>query len=269
MRGSDVNIYYEEAGSGTPVVLIHGWPVSHEMWEYQLNVLPDAGLRCIAYDRRGFGKSDKPGNGYDYDSLAGDLHALIEGLGLQNVVLVGFSMAGGEAVRYCSKYGCNRLSKVVLVSAVTPYMLKTGDNPEGTPQEMFDEFYQMLSDDRPGFLANFGKGFYGVTLLSQPVSQGILDWQQHLALHGSSRATLQCLRSFSQTDFRPDMAAVTVPTLIIHGDADKTVPIKSSGDKSAQMIPGAVYKVYEGEPHGLFVTAKDRLNNDLIEFIAS
>ena len=262
-----VNIYYEDWGSGNPVILIHGWPVSHEMWEYQLNELPKHGIRVIAYDRRGFGKSDKPWNGYDYNTMAGDLKALIEELDLDKVTLVGFSMGGGEVARYLSLYGDERIAKVVLVSSIVPYMLETESNPDGVPQVMFDEFEEKLTSDRPAFLAAFGKQFFGVSLLSNPVSQPILDWMQMLAFHGSLRATVQCMRAFAETDFREDIKRIDIPTLIIHGDADQIVPIVPTSQQTANAIINSKFIIYDGEPHGLFITKKERLTSDLLQFI--
>ena len=159
---SPVNIYYEDSGKGKPVIFIHGWPLNSQMWEYQVNELPQKGIRCITYDRRGFGKSDKPLYGYDYDTLAADLKSLIGELNLDNIVLVGFSMGGGEVARYIGRYGTEKIDKVVLVSAVTPFMLQTTDNPAGIPQNQFDEFEKQIREDRPAFMTNFGKSFYGV-----------------------------------------------------------------------------------------------------------
>ncbi|MCF0056190.1 alpha/beta fold hydrolase [Dyadobacter sp. CY356] len=263
-----VNLYVQDIGHGKPVVFISGWPLSSEMWEYQLNVLPKHFLRCIAYDRRGFGKSDKPWEGYDYDTLAGDLNAVLEELDLHDVTLVGFSMGGGEVARYMSKYGDQRISKVVFISSVVPFMLKTESNPDGLPKEMFDEFVTASEDDRPKFLAEFAKGFYGNSFLSPNVSDEIMTWHNMLALQASGRATSKCIRSFSETDFREDLKVINVPTLIIHGDADKTVPIEVSGKRTAELMPAAEYIVYENAPHGLFITEKERLNDDLIRFIA-
>ncbi len=267
VSGHSVKLFYEDLGKGKPVVFIHGWPLNHEMWEYQLAELPKHNLRCIAYDRRGFGKSDRPWGNYDYDTLADDLKAVLDQLDLRQVTLVGFSMGGGEIARYIGKYGTERLEKVVLISAVTPFMLKTDDNTEGVPKENFDQMVDKLSNDRPAFLADFGKKFYGVTMLSHPVSQQLLDWNQMLCLMSSSKATTDCVRSFSETDFRKDVPQITVPTLIIHGEADNTVPIAVSGNKTAALLPHALYKVYEDAPHGLFITEKDRLNADLMDFI--
>ena len=265
--GQCVKLFYEDLGTGKPVVFIHGWPLNHEMWEYQLAELPKHRLRCIAYDRRGFGKSDRPWGKYDYDTLADDLKAVLDQLDLKQVTLVGFSMGGGEIARYIGKYGTERLEKVVFVSSVTPYMLKTDDNTEGVPKENFDDMIEKITKDRPAFLANFAKQFYGVTMLSHPVSQQLLDWNQMLCLMSSAKATVDCVRSFSETDFREDLKKVVLPTLIIHGDADKTVPIAVSGNKTATLLPDAKYKVYEDAPHGLFITDKDKLNADLLDFI--
>lgn len=266
--GHPVNLFYQDWGTGpTTLVLIHGWPLDHQSWEYQLNELPKRGVRVIAYDRRGFGKSSKPWDGYDYDTLASDLNAVLTELNLQNVTLVGFSMGGGEVARYMARFGGARVSKVALVGAVTPYLLQTADNPDGVPKAEFDKIVDGLLKDRPDFLASFGKQFYGVGLINHPVSQATLDWHQGLALLGSPRATEQCVRAFSETDFRRDLEALRgVPTLIIHGSSDKTVPIDKSGDRTAQLLPQAKYLIYDGAPHGLFVTEKDRLNRDLLSF---
>jgi non-heme chloroperoxidase len=267
ISGEPVKLLVHEVGEGKPVVFISGWPLSHEMWEYQFNVLPKYGMRCIGYDRRGFGHSDKPWSGYDYSTLAADLKAVLDGLDLHDVTLVGFSMGGGEVVRYLTTYGSDRVSKAVLISTVLPYMLKTDDNPEGLPQEIFDGFVKEVEDDRPKFLTGFAKNFYGVSLLNNAVSEEVLQWHSMLALRASGRATTQCIRSFSATDFRNEIALLDVPILIIHGEYDKTVPIDASSTRTSDMLPGAEYIVYEGAPHGLFITHKERLNENLIQFI--
>jgi len=265
--GNDIKLFYQDLGTGNPVVLIHGWPLSHEMWDYQLAELPAHGLRVIAYDRRGFGKSTQTWDGYDYDTLADDLKAVLDELDLQNVTLVGFSMGGGEVARYMSRHGGARVSKVAFVSAVTPYLLKTDDNPDGVDQSVFDEITDNLKKDRADFLQTFGKQFYGVNLISRPVSQAHLDGDFARAYVASHKATLDCANAFATTDFRNDLTQIHVPALIIHGDADKTVPIESSGELTANALPNAQYIVYDGAPHGLFVTEKDRLNEDLLSFI--
>ncbi len=262
-----VSIYYEDSGTGLPVVFIHGWPLNGSMWEYQVTQLPQQGLRCITYDRRGFGKSDRPFGCYGYNTLAGDLKALLDELDLHEVTLVGFSMGGGEIAKYFSLYGGERVAKVVLISAVVPYMLQTEDNPDGVPQEAFDKMLKEMTDDRPGFLEEFNKDFYGVELLNQPVTSAYLANALTQALNASPIATIECAKSFSSTDFRDDIPKINVPTLIIHGDKDKTVPIKATAEQAVENIEGAVLKVYEGAPHGLWFTEKDKLNQDLIDFI--
>jgi non-heme chloroperoxidase len=264
--GEEVQLSYKDYGKGRPVVLIHGWPLSKDMWEYQLDDLINAGLRVIKYDRRGFGKSGKPWGPYDYDTLTEDLNAIMEQLDLRDAVLVGFSMGGGEAVRYISRYGTARVSKLVLISAVTPYLAKSSDNPDGVDESVFAEMMTEMKEDRIKFLDDFGKKFFGVTMVNHPVSTPLLEYYRMLASVAAPRATQQCALAFAQTDFRRDIEAINVPTLIIHGDEDKTVPIKSSGDRTAALIKGADYRVYEGAPHGLFYTHRQQLNNDLIEF---
>jgi pimeloyl-ACP methyl ester carboxylesterase len=262
-----LNIYYEEIGSGKTVVFIHGWPLSGSMWEYQMTELPQQGLRCIFYDRRGFGKSDRPSEGYDYDTLAGDLKSLMDELNLSDVTLVGFSMGGGEVARYFSLYDGERVSKVVLISTVVPYMLKTEDNPNGVAQMEFDGMAKKMKEDRPAFFENFAKSFFGVSLVSHPVSDAFLANNLTRVMDASPIATLECANSFATTDFRNDVVKINVPTLIIHGDKDNIVPIDATGNESAKMIKGSKYIVYEGAPHGLWYTEKDKLNRDLIDFI--
>jgi len=260
-------LFYNDWGSGRPVVLIHGWPLDSDMWEYQSVFLASQGLRVIAYDRRGFGRSSQPWNGYDYDTLADDLKAVLDKLDLQDVTLVGFSMGGGEVARYMGRHGEARVARAVLVSAVTPYLLQTADNPDGVPRATFDEMAAGLQKDRPHFLATFGKQFFGAGLLNFTVTNEILQWASMMALLGSPRATLECVRAFSETDFRGDMGAFKVPTLIIHGESDATVPADKSGRVAAAMIQGAELKIYAGAPHALMFTEKDRLNQDLLGFV--
>jgi non-heme chloroperoxidase len=267
--GEEIKLSYCDYGRGNPVVLIHGWPLSKEMWEYQLGDLVNAGLRVVKYDRRGFGKSSKPWNGYDYDTFADDLKAVMDELDLRNATLVGFSMGGGEVVRYLNRYGTDRVSKIVLISSVTPYMVKTNDNPDGVDESVFADMMEEMKEDRINFLDEFGKKFFGVTLVNKPVSTPLLEYYRMLGSFASARSTQQAAIAFAQTDFRRDVEAVSVPTLIIHGDGDKTVPIKNSSDRTSEMIKGSQYLVYDGAPHGLFYTDRERLNMDLINFITS
>ncbi|MBC7536085.1 MAG: alpha/beta hydrolase [Ferruginibacter sp.] len=262
-----IDIYYEDSGKGKPVVFIHGWPLSGSMWEYQVTQLPQQGLRCITYDRRGFGNSDRPFTGYDYNTLAGDLKALLDQLDLKDVTLVGFSMGGGEIAKYFSLYGGARVSKVVLVSAVVPYMLQTADNPNGVPQEEFDKMAKGMMDDRPAFMESFNKDFFGVSLTNHPVSTAFLQNSLTRVMDASPIATLECAKSFSATDFRQDVSKINVPTLIIHGDKDKIVPMDATGKEAFKMIEGALFVVYKDAPHGLWFTDKEKLNQDLVDFI--
>lgn len=269
VNGEDIKLHYTDQGQGKPVVLIHGWPQSHEAWTYQLGELPKHGLRVVAYTRRGFGNSSKPFEGYDYDTLADDLKAVLDTLDLQDVTLVGFSMGGGEVARYMSRHNGARVSKVAFVSAVTPYLLKTDDNPDGVDKSTFDDIQKNIAKDRFDFLQTFGKQFYGEGPLSNPVSKAVLDWSFGMASLGSHQATVACGHAFAETDFRQDLATINVPALVIHGEDDKTVPIKNSGDRMGEYLKHATYVTYDGAPHGLFITEKDKLNRDLIDFATS
>jgi non-heme chloroperoxidase len=260
-------IFYNDWGAGKPVVLIHGWPLNSDMWEYQAPFLASSGLRVISYDRRGFGRSSQPWSGYEYDTLSDDLAAVLDKLDLTGVTLVGFSMGTGEVARYVSRHGTARIAKVALVSGVLPYLLKTADNAHGVPQSVFDTMLDGLRTDRPNFLATFGKHFYGAGMLNFQISSELLQWTSNMAMQGSPKATLDCVRAFSATDFRADLAAFTVPTLIVHGSSDATVPLKSSAQRVAEALPAARFEVYDGAPHGLYFTENDRLNADLAEFI--
>ena len=263
----DTRIHYSDWGTGTPVVLIHGWPLSSDMWEKQATFLAEHGARVITYDRRGFGKSEQPWGGYDYDTFAADLEAVMEKTNVRGAMLVGFSMGGGEVVRYLSTYGVARVNRAVLVSAVTPFLLKTENNPEGVDPAVFREIEQNLRKDRPAFLKQFGEKFYGRTMLKHTVSVEVLEWNQWMAVTGSMRATLAAAKAWSTTDFRDEMSRIPVPVRVIHGTADGTVPIDVSGRRSARILPHATLSEYEGEPHGLFLTAADRLNEELFEVL--
>lgn len=267
MTQDDVEIFYTDWGTGSPVVLIHGWPVNGDMWEQQATFLAEHGLRVIKYDRRGFGRSEQTWDGYDYDTMAADLNDLMEELDLTGATLVGFSMGGGEVVRYLSEYGSERVAKAVLVSAVPPFMLKTEDNPEGVDGSVFDDIEKAIRKDRPAFLAEFGKKFYGRTALRHTVSEEVLEWNQEMALTGSMRSTLACAKAWSTTDFREELKEISIPVLVIHGDSDATVPFEVSGARSAKLLPNATLSVYEGAPHGLFITDADKLNAELLQFI--
>lgn len=264
------SIHVKEIGSGRPVILIHGWPLTGDMWEYQTVALVEAGFRVITYDRRGFGQSAHPARGYTYDNFADDLAAVIDECTADGAAIVGFSMGGGEVARYLSRHGSAKIAKAALIGSVVPYMLKTDDNPNGVDRDVFEDMKAQIRKDRFGFLQSFTKGFYGVGVISHPVSQGVLDWSFQLAVMASPLATLACVDAFATTDFRPDLPAFAgVPTLIVHGTSDATVPIDTAGRAAAKGIPHAKFIEYDGEPHGLFATAPDRLNADLIDFLKS
>nr|WP_315220515.1 alpha/beta hydrolase [uncultured Flavobacterium sp.] len=265
----NVKLYVKDYGQGKPVILIHGWPLSNEMWEYQIDFLVQNNYRVIAYDRRGFGKSSQPWNGYDYDTLTDDLKQIIDQLELENVTLVGFSMGGGEVVRYFSRHGGKGVTKAVLLSSVIPFLLQTEDNPYGHPKEKSEGTAEAIKDDRIAFIDNFGKTFFGVNIINKPLSNPLLEYYRALCSAGSPRATLKCAESFSNTDFRDELQTIKVPTLIIHGDDDKIVPIELTSEKAAKAITDNTYIVYEGAPHGLFYTEKEKLNQDLLHFLNS
>ena len=260
-------LYLKDWGAGRPVILLHGWPLSSDSWDDQAMAIADAGFRVISYDRRGFGRSSQPWSGYDYDTLADDLAAVIAHTGAQDAVLVGFSMGGGEVARYMSRHGGKSVSKAVLVSSVVPYMLKTSDNPEGTDQAVFAKMAQGMKEDRAKFFAGFFKDFFGVGMVSHPVSEEVLEWARSVAMQASLKATLACAKAFTSTDFRGDLAAFKVPTLIIHGAEDKTVPIDAAGRAAARAISQATLIEYDGAPHGLQATHKEQLTKDMLEFI--
>jgi pimeloyl-ACP methyl ester carboxylesterase len=260
-------LYVKDWGSGKPVILLHGWPLSADSWDDQAMAIAQAGYRAIAYDRRGFGRSTQPWTGYDYDTLADDLAMVIEQAGARDVTLVGFSMGGGEVARYMSRHRGNGVIKAALVSSVVPFLLQTTDNPGGTPESVFEEMSHGMRTDRARFFTGFFKSFFGNGLVSHPVSEEVLQWAQGLALQASLKATLDCAKSFASTDFRADLAAFKVPTLVIHGADDKTVPIGISGKLAAAGIANSTFLTYEGAPHGLFATHKDRLSRDLLEFL--
>ena len=263
-----IKLHVKDTGSGTPVVLIHGWPLTGDMFEYQTLALLEAGHRVITYDRRGFGQSGHPVGPYDYDTFADDLASVLDFADVTGATLVGFSMGGGEVARYLSRHGPSRIAKAVLVSSVVPYLLKDDSNAHGVDASVFDEMKLNIRKDRFAFLQTFAKQFYGVGYVSSPVSSALLDWTFQLAVMASPKATIDCVDAFGRTDFRGDLAAFTMPTLIIHGTADKTVPIDPTGRAAAKGIPPADVIEYEGEPHGVFATAPDRLTADLLNFIA-
>ena len=265
----DVRIHYEDHGAGDPVVLIHGWPLSGRSWEQQVPALVGAGYRVVTYDRRGFGSSSQPWGGYDYDTLADDLDALLTHLDLRQATLVGFSMGGGEVVRYLARHGTDRVARAVLAAAVPPYLYQTDDNPEGGLDDAtIEQFEAGVTGDRIAFLDEFTKGFFAAGDRTDLVSEPFRLYTRDIAAFASPKGTLDCIAAFGRTDFRADLEKVTVPTLVIHGDADGIVPFEVSGKRSAEAIEGSTLVVVEGGPHGLNVTHAAEFNRALLDFLA-
>ena len=264
-----VELHYEDYGSGKPVVLIHGWPLSGRSWEAQVPALIAAGYRVIAYDRRGFGSSSQPWSGYDYDTFAADLNEVMTQLDLQHATLVGFSMGGGEVARYISTYGTQRVAKAVFAAAVPPYLYKSADNPEGGLDDAtIAGFENGLSADRIAFLDGFSTGFFsaGGTL---KVSEAQRNYALSIAAIASPKGTLDCVHAFAHTDFRADLAKVTVPTLVIHGDSDAIVPFEVSGARTHKAIVGSTLVLVKGAPHGFNLSHAAEFNKGLLDFLAS
>jgi len=264
---ADTELYVKDWGQGRPVVLIHGWPLSADSWDDQAVAIAEAGFRVIAYDRRGFGRSSQPWSGYDYDTLADDLAAVLDQTGARDAALVGFSMGGGEVARYLSRHGGQGVKQAVLISSIVPYMLKTGDNPNGVPQATFDEMAGAMQQDRAAFFSGFFSDFYGTSLVSKPVSEEVLRWSAAVAMQASLKATLECAKSFATTDFRGELGAFRCPTLIIHGTQDKTVPIDATARPAAKAIPASGLVEYQGSAHGVLATDKARVAGDIVGFL--
>ncbi|MBQ0736510.1 alpha/beta fold hydrolase [Aquimarina celericrescens] len=263
----NIDIYFEDYGSGKPVILIHGWPLSHRAWEQQVWAIVEAGFRCITYDRRGFGDSTAPWNGYDYSSLASDLHQIITQLELEECTIVGFSMGGGEVVRYLTDYGADKISKAALISSIIPLVPQKDDNPNGVPQKDLEDIMDALETDRVGFLKNFHKNFYNYDDHKDTISESQLHYDWSIASFASPRATIEAAKSWAETDFREELNNVTVPTLIVHGNADNIVPIKTSAEQAAKGISNNTYEIIDNGPHGLNLTHSKQLNKILIDFL--
>ena len=267
-NGLPIELHYTDQGEGQPVVLIHGWPLSGRSWESQVPALIEAGYRVITYDRRGFGQSSQPWHGYEYDTFAADLAALVDHLDLRDAVLIGFSMGGGEVVRYLSRYGADRVSKIVLASAVPPYLYKSEDNPDGgVDDDTIDSMVAGVQQDRMAFFDGFLDGFFSAGK-SMKVSPQQKAYALSLLAVASPKATADCITAFNRTDFRDDLTKVTVPTLVIHGDSDNIVPIEVSGQRTAAAIPGSVLVVLEDGPHGILVSHAAEWNAAVLQFLA-
>jgi non-heme chloroperoxidase len=266
-NSGNVNLYYEDHGAGRPVVLVHGWPLSGASWEKQVPALLDAGRRVITYDRRGFGKSSRPAFGYDYDTMAEDLHKLITKLDLRDAALIGFSMGGGEVARYLGRHGSERVSKAVFISAVTPFLLKTPDNPQGVDRSVFEGIKQGVVADRPAFLSKFLSDFYNVDLFGgTKVSDEAVQLSWIVAAEASPKGTLDCVSAWL-TDFRDDLRRIDIPTLVIHGDADRICPFPATGKRMPEFVKGTRLVVVEGGPHGINWTHAESVNRKLLEFL--
>jgi non-heme chloroperoxidase len=266
-NSGNVELYYEDHGSGKPVVLIHGYPLSGASWEKQVPALLDKGYRVITYDRRGFGKSSQPTEGYNYDTFAGDLHKLITQLKLPDFSLVGFSMGGGEIARYFGKYGSKGASKAVIIGGIPPFLLKTGDNPEGVDGSVFKGIEKAVAEDRYAFFTGFFKNFFNTDLLlGKRVSEDVVRACWNLAAGASATASLRCVSTWHE-DFRQDLARVNVPTLVIHGDSDRIVPIEAAGQRTAKLIKGARLYVVKGGPHCITWTHAEEVNAEMLTFL--
>ncbi len=266
-NSTSIHLYYEDHGSGSPVVLIHGYPLSSSSWEKQIPVLLAAGHRVIAYDRRGFGKSSQPTTGYNYDTFAADLHALVTHLKLRDFALVGFSMGGGEVARYIGKYGSKDVSKAVIIGGVPPFLLKTADNPEGVDGSVFEGIQNAVAADRYAFFTEFFKNFYNTDqLLGKRVSEEAVRASWNLAAGASATASLACVPTWHE-DFRKDLSRIEVPTLVFHGDADRILPITASGNRTAKLIKGSRIVVVKDGPHCITWTHADQVNLELVNFL--
>jgi pimeloyl-ACP methyl ester carboxylesterase len=268
-KDATVELHYEDFGNGRPVVLVHGWPLSGRSWEKQIAPLVESGYRVITYDRRGFGQSSQPWDGYEYDTLADDLGALLVHLDLTDVTLVGFSMGGGEVVRYLSIYGTGRVRQAVLAAAVPPYLYRSANNPDGGLDDAtISRFEVVVLEDRPAFLDGFVTDFFRVGERTDLISAAQHAYNVGTATLASPKGTLDCIAAFARTDFRDDLAAMTVPTLVIHGDSDAVVPFEVSGRRTHESLADSTLVLIEGAPHGLNVTHADRFNQALLEFLA-
>lgn len=264
---SGLRLFFHDWGTGDPIVFIHGGALNADSWEYQTVPLSEQGYRCIAADTRGCGRSDEPASGYAYDSLADDVADLLDHLDLTRATLVGHSMGAGTITRYLTRYGTERIVRCVLVSPTTPFMLHADDNPNGVPVEMFEESVALLRVNRPMWIDIAAPAFFGGDPSDPTYPASLIEWGKGLALKSGAKATMELFGSFYKTDFRPDMQAFTIPTLILHGDADMTAPLPITGQPTADSIPGSELRVYAGGSHGIMLSHASQLNADIDQFV--
>ncbi len=266
-NSGNIDLYYEDHGSGKPMVLIHGYPLNGASWEKQLTHLLAAGHRVVTYDRRGFGKSSQPTSGYDVDTFTEDLHKIIVQLELKEFTLAGFSMGCGEVARYFGKYGSKGVRKAIFISGIPPFLLKTSDNPEGVDKSVFEGIEKGIVKDRFAFFGDFFKNFYNTdVLMPKQVSEQVVQASWNVAAGSSATASLACVATWLE-DFRKDLTKVDVPTLVIHGDADRILPISATGLRTAKLIPGARQVVIKDGPHCITWTHSEEVNRELVSFL--
>lgn len=266
-NSGDIELYYEDQGSGDPVVLIHGYPLSGASWEKQVPALLNAGHRVITYDRRGFGRSSQPATGYNYDTFAEDLHKLVAQLKLSEFALVGFSMGGGEIARYLGKYGSKGVSEAVIIGGIPPFLLKTADNPEGVDGSVFEGIQRAVASDRYAFFTEFFKNFYNLDVfLGKRISEQAVQASWNLAAGASATASLACVPTWHE-DFRQDLSRIEAATLVIHGDADRIVPFNASGSRTAKLIKGARLSIVKDGPHAITWTHAEEVNAEMVSFL--
>lgn len=266
-NSATIDLHYQDHGSGKPIILLHGWPLNERSWEAQVPVLLANGYRVISYARRGFGESSKPATGYNYDTFADDLHAIITKLDLKDITLVGFSMGTGEVARYISQYGDERIEKAVFISGILPALLKIESNPEGIEKSVFDDMIKKCIEDRPAFVAKFLKDFYSHGIVGRKaVSEEMIKFSWNLAMEASGIATTNCIDAWGE-DFREDIKKIKVPSLVIHGSGDKITPIDICGKRLKEMLPGCEYLEIDGGPHGLLASHAEEVNAALVRFL--
>ena len=266
-KNEAINLHVQDVGQGDPIILIHGWPLSHQAWEPQMEALVNAGNRVITYCRRGFGHSDKPWSGYDYDTLSADLAGIINALKLEKVTLAGFSMGGGEVARYVGNYGTAKLKSIMLISSVTPFMAQADDNPDGVERSVFENMKKAIEKDRFAFIGAWRNNFINADKNKDTISQEFLDFLLYQSFQALPKAMKECVDAFGYTDFREDLKKCDVPALVIHGKADRICPAEICAEKAVTFLPQAQLELLDGAPHGLNVTHKKHMNDLMVAFL--